>query len=261
MKIDEIFKKFAEFEAVEAIALAGSRANGIYDEKSDYDIYVYLNGDFPEEKRREILSEYTSQMEVGNKYWEYEDNCILKNGVGMDIIYRRVGDFEKFMSYVVEEGYASNGYSTCFWHNLVTSQIIFDRNNKFAEYQKRFTVPYPKKLKENIISRNMKLLSGALPSYDKQIKKASDRNDLVSVNHRTAEFLSSYFDVIFALNEKTHPGEKRLVQLCLETCKILPEDFEENINKLFKEMYFGDAMPVIADMVEKLRACVDKNMN
>lgn len=261
MKIEEIFQKFSECDSVEAIALGGSRANGVYDEKSDYDVYVYLNGEFPEEKRREILADYTSETEIGNKYWEYEDNCVLRNGVGMDIIYRSLDDFEKYMSYVVEEGNAGNGYTTCFWHNLVTSQIIFDRNGKFAEYQKRFTVPYPKKLKENIIDKNMKLLSGVLPSYDMQIKKAAGRNDLVSVNHRTAEFLSSYFDVIFALNEKTHPGEKRLVQLCLETCQILPESFEENINRLFKEMFFGDVMPVINDMVQKLQKTVKENLN
>ena len=147
MKIEEIFQKFSECDSVEAIALGGSRANGVYDEKSDYDVYVYLNGEFPEEKRREILADYTSETEIGNKYWEYEDNCVLRNGVGMDIIYRSLDDFEKYMSYVVEEGNAGNGYTTCFWHNLVTSQIIFDRNGKFAEYQKRFTVPYPKKLK------------------------------------------------------------------------------------------------------------------
>lgn len=260
MEIDEIFEKFAKCDAVEAIALGGSRATGVYDEKSDYDVYVYLTGEFPEDKRREILAEYTCETEIGNHYWEYEDNCILNNGVGLDIIYRRTGDFEKYMSYVVEQGYANNGYTTCFWHNLVTSKIIFDRNGKFAEYQKRFTVPYPKKLKENIIDKNMKLLSGVLPSYDMQIKKAVNRGDLVSVNHRTAEFLSSYFDVIFALNEKTHPGEKRLVEQCLKTCEILPEDFEENFDRLFKEMFCGDIMPVINDMAQKLQKTVQDNL-
>lgn len=252
--VNEIFDKFSQYPQVEAIVLGGSRASGNADEKSDYDVYIYLNGEFDEKIREEILSPHCSQMEIGNKYWEYEDNCILNNGVSMDIIYRTIDRFDKFVGYVVNEYFAQNGYTTCFWHNIITSEIIFDRNGKYAEFQKKYDVPYPKQLKENIITKNMKLLNSVLPSYDLQIKKALDRNDYVSVNHRIAGFLASYFDVIFALNEKTHPGEKKLVQICLATCPILPENFEENLNKLLTTAPDEAViMPTIADMIEKLR--------
>ena len=79
-----------------------------------------------------------------------------------------------------------------------------------------------------IIANNLKLLSGMLPSFDTQIKKAEMRDDLVSVNHRVTEFLASYFDILFALNEMTHPGEKRMQSICRTECKILPNNFEEN---------------------------------
>ena len=51
--------------------------------------------------------------------------------------------------------------------------------------------------------------------------------------------MDSYFDVMFALNEITHPGEKRLVQKCKEQCKILPNNFEKNIDKLFEDLYIN----------------------
>ena len=102
----------------------------------------------------------------------------------------------------------------------------------------------------------MKMLSGILPSFDKQIKKALDRNDFVSVNHRTAAFVASYFDVIFAVNRLTHPGEKRLVQICKERCAILPKDFEENLDKLLKEKPTEKIMEVIADMVKNLKEII-----
>ena len=76
-----------------------------------------------------------------------------------------------------------------------------------------------------------------MPAYQGQIKKALKRGDLVSVNHRTAAFLEAYFDFLFALNGLTHPGEKRLVQLCRERCKILPTRFEENLERLFQDMF------------------------
>lgn len=55
----------------------------------------------------------------------------------------------------------------------------------------------------------MDLLTGSLPSYDKQIEKILVRKDIVSINYRVAAFLESYLDIIFAINRLTHPGEKR----------------------------------------------------
>ena len=40
--------------------------------------------------------------------------------------------------------------------------------------------------------------------------------------------MESYFDVIFALNKLTHPGEKRMVEYALKNAKTLPKDFSEN---------------------------------
>lgn len=82
----------------------------------------------------------------------------------------------------------------------------------------------------------MKLLRYGMPAFEGQILKAAKRGDINSVNHRTAEFMASYFDIIFALNNLTHPGEKRLVQLCERDCKLLPNNFAENIYNLFNSL-------------------------
>ena len=146
-----------------------------------------------------------------------------------------------------------NGYTTCLWHNLITSKIVIDKNGKLLELQNRFKVPYPKKLKENIVSNNLKLLNGMLPSFDMQIKKVENRGDFVSVNHRVTEFLASYFDIIFALNEMTHPGEKRMQSICSAECKILPNNFDVNLNKLFANMFGGDVSSVIDEIVQEIQ--------
>ena len=206
--INKLFEELANLPQVEAIALGGSRATGRNDEKSDYDVYVYITDRIDETVRRSILEKYCGYMEIGNSFWELEDDVTLKNGIDMDIIYRNMDDFEKMVSSVVMDCVPWNGYTTCMWHNLITSRIVEDKNGKLHRLQEKYHIPYPKKLKENIISNNMKLLSGMLPSFDMQIRKAENRGDLVSVNHRVAEFLASYFDIIFALNEMIHPGEK-----------------------------------------------------
>lgn len=75
-----------------------------------------------------------------------------------------------------------------------------------------------------------------MPAYCNQIKKACTRNDKISIIHRTTAFLESYFDIIFALNSLTHPGEKRLIELCRQQCAVLPNNFEDDLNKLFDDM-------------------------
>lgn len=100
-------------------------------------------------------------------------------------------------------------------------------------------------------------MNGKLPSYDRQIKKAQERGDIVSVNHRITAFLESYFDVIFALNRQTHPGEKRQVQLCKKYCTLLPKDFEENINALMKSISDGGSYEIVTAMVNNLDEILD----
>lgn len=254
--VNELFKELGSLPQVEAIALGGSRATGRNDEKSDYDVYVYITDSIAEAARRDILDKYCQHMEIGNSFWELEDDVTLKNGIDMDIIYRDLQGFENMVSSVVTDCVSWNGYTTCMWHNLITSRIVFDRQGKLFALQQKYRIPYPKKLKENIISNNLKLLSGMLPSFDMQIQKAENRADLVSVNHRVTEFLASYFDIIFALNEMPHPGEKRMQSICSKECSILPQNFDENLNRLFEGMFRQDISPVIADMVDEIKKAV-----
>lgn len=247
-----LISAFEALEEIDAVALGGSRSTNNADRGSDYDIYVYLKEELDIEIKRKTVTPFCREAEIGNHYWELEDNCVLNNGISIDIIYRKPEMFEQYLNTVVDGCKPFNGYTTCFWHNIINSKVLFDKSGKFTALQKKYTVPYPEKLRENIIDNNRKLLSGKLPSYDKQIKKAQSRGDVVSVHHRTTEFLASYFDIIFALNKLTHPGEKRLVSLCKNTCKILPEKFEENITALLSAVTAGGSYEIVCDMVEKL---------
>ena len=250
--VEALFRELSPLPQVEAIALGGSRAGEVFDEKSDYDVYLYCTAPVPEDVRRKILPFYCYQMEFGNHFWELEDNCTLQNGIGIDILYRNLDDFVNDVASVVEQCQPRNGYTTCMWHNLRTCKILYDRDGRLAAAKARFDVPYPPLLRERIIKRNWRLLGGSLADYEKQIAKAAKRGDLVSVNHRTAAFLESYFDILFALNSQTHPGEKRLVQLCRKQCEVLPERFEEYLERLFAHMFSGEG--VTEDVAEILNA-------
>ena len=250
--VEQLFKELSLLEEVEAIALGGSRAGENYDEKSDYDVYLYVNSPISEEKRKNILKKFCNYMEIGNSFWEYEDNCVLNNGIEIDILYRDMKDFMKGIERVVAEYHPSNSYTTCMWHNLITCKILYDKNGTLEKYKNKYTINYPKQLKENIIKRQMELIDSSMPAYPNQIKKAILRKDFVSINHRITEFLASYFDLLFAINEITHPGEKRLIQLCKKQCKILPENFEENLNSLFSHMYSEENQSLLMNDIENI---------
>lgn len=252
LDVMELLKELALCPETAAVAVGGSRAAGRADEKSDYDVYVYADRAIDAETRRAILEKYCRVMEIGNHYWETEDNCTLKSGADIDIIYRNPDEFEHGVAAVVERFQAANGYTTCMWHNLMTCVTVYDRDGRLEAMKKRFDVPYPDRLRAEIIRKNRALLSGVLPSYDAQIKKAAGRGDFVSVNHRVTEFLASYFDILFALNRELHPGEKRLVAICRERCAVLPECFVESLNRLFAVMYGPEVNEAVAGLVKEL---------
>lgn len=256
---DGIFESLKALDCVEAIALGGSRAGSVYDEKSDYDVYVYVTAPISEKLRREMLSAYCSYVEIGNHYWEYEDNCVLNSGIDIDILYRSLDDFCKGIESVVMQCQPANAYTTCMWHNLLHCKILYDREGSLKAAKERYDVPFPPKLRQAIIDRQIRLMDTAMPAYRVQIEKAVRRRDLVSINHRVTEFLASYFDLLFALNGKTHPGEKRLMELCRKDCAILPKDFEENLQTLFSHMYAdgGEQLRTIDDIrriIENIRS-------
>lgn len=253
-----LWNEFAALPEVEAIALGGSRAGADYDEKSDYDLYIYCSSIPYESMRKRILEKCCQYMEIGNSFWELEDDCTLKDGIDIDILYRNIGDFSRTIRSVVEEYTAYNGYTTCMWHNLLHSRILYDKNGELESLQNKYQIPYPDELRDNIISKNLRLLTGNLPSYDVQIKKAFARKDMVSVNHRAAAFLESYFDIIFALNRLTHPGEKRMVQYAKEQAEILPVDFEENLNILFQNLFMDSekAVQTLGEMIAELEKVI-----
>ena len=234
--VEQLIEEFKGCHEVEAIVLGGSRGNNKGDEYSDYDIYVYLSESFHREKRREILEKYCSYMEIGNEFWEEEDDCILNNGIDIEFIYRTVDGIEGNLKYVVDNKGASMGYTTCFWDNAVNSKILYDRTGKLTRLVEKYSMEYPGELKKNIVEKNHKLLKDFMPSLYYQIEKAIKRNDLISVNHRLSEFMAIYFDIIFAINEEKHRGEKRLLEITREF-ETLPENYVGLIEELFKCVY------------------------
>jgi uncharacterized membrane protein YhdT len=146
-------------------------------------------------------------------------------------MYRLLSWAENEVQSVRELHQARVGYSTAFIHNLKTSKILYDPKGRFSALQKQLDTPYPEGLRDAIIEKNYPLLRNKLTaSYYEQIEKAIKRDDAVSQVHRTSALLASYFDLLFAYNRQTHPGEKQLVSWAKQTCTMLPLHFEKDLS-------------------------------
>ncbi len=234
---------FAELPQVEAIALGGSHSSQVSDARSDIDLYVYTHSDIPLTVRQAIVDRAggATKADLGLTHWGPGDEWFdAATGIEVDIIYFNARWMENQIQRVWREHQASLGYTTCFCYTIRHSQIFFDPRGWFAGLQSLCQQQYPEPLRRNIIAFNHPILRAVIPSYFNQLQKAVKRGDMISINHRLAGLLTSYFDVIFALNRQLHPGEKRLVELALARCDKLPLNMASDLTDILRMSAAGD---------------------
>lgn len=252
-EVEALSLRLAEFPQVTAIVLGGSEAAGVADSLSDIDLYVYAEAEIPVEARRAIAAEFADRLEIDNRIWEPGDEWIERaTGRAIDIMYRTPAWIEDQLARVLARHEASAGYSTCFWWNVLHSRALYDRAGWYATLQQSARRPYPDELRRAIIAKNLPLLCSNISSYRRQIEKALDRGDLVSVNHRIAAFLASYWDILFAWNSVPHPGEKRLPGHARSLCAKLPRDWEPHLKDLLESHAILENLDQLADGIEEL---------
>lgn len=209
--IQAVADRYAAFPHVRAVALGGSLATGVGGPDADADLYVYADPPLSLDERRSVVPNDARHAEVGNTFFEAGDEWTDADGHRFDAMFRAPAWIEDQLDRVLMRHEASVGYSTCFWHNVRTSAALFDRDGWYAALYERAQQPYPEPLRRAIVAKNHPLLRTTTASFRYQLARAIERDDLVSVNHRTAALLASVFDVLFALNRTLHPGEKRLL--------------------------------------------------
>ena len=224
-------EKYAAFAQVQAVALGGSQAGGIVDAHSDIDLYVFLNGTIPIDARQQIISARgASRAEVNLSFWDIGDEWFDRpGGIEVDVMFWQVPWIEEQIDRVVVRCEASVGYTTCFWHTIKQARMLFDRHDWFSTLQGKCKAPFPEKLRNAIIAKNHPVLRNVIPSYFVQIKKAIEREDLISVNHRLTALLASYFEVIYAVNRVLNPGEKKILPFVEKNCRKFPQNMRQQV--------------------------------
>ena len=226
---------FGALPEVIAVAMAGSRTTAVADDHSDIDLYVYAGEPLALADRAGVARGFATYSEIGNDFWEPGDEWIdARTGRQVDVMYRTPAWIEEQLERVLVRHQASVGYSTCFWHNVLHSEPLFDRTGWYSNLHSAARSSYPEPLQRAIIAKNYPILRRTISSYRAQIERAVRRDDSVSVQHRVTALLASYFDILFAVNALPHPGEKRLLQFAVNNCSKSPRDMETQINALLE---------------------------
>lgn len=236
----QVASRYAGIPEVEAIALSGSLTAGAADRSSDLDLYIYSRRPVARPARAAIAHD-DLDAEIDNRFWEPDDQWIeVGSGLAIDVTYRDIRWIEDDLERVLVRHEAQLGYTTCIWHNVLTSRALFDRTGWFHALQARPRQPFPEPLRNAIVAKNHPVLVRIRSSYRHQLEKAVERADLVSVNHRVTALLASYFDILFAVNRVPHPGEKRLLWYA-ERCPVTPSGMRAQVEALLHAAGGGGA--------------------
>ncbi len=131
--------------------------------------------------------------------------------------------------------------------------MLYDRDHWLGGLKARASRAYPSALRDAILAKNHPVLRDSHSAYSRQIASAAARKDYVSLNHRVAALLASYFDIVIAVNLLAHPGEKRLARFVEEHCPLKPENLAGNTAHLLEAVPQGDA-----EIVEKVKVLLDE---
>jgi hypothetical protein len=224
-----IAARYARLPGVVAVALSGSRTAAAADAASDLDLYVYADPEPEVAARAAAVTAGARRVELGNAAFEPGDEWIEPDGLAVDVMFRTPAWLEEQLDRVLRRHQASVGYTTCIWHNLLSSEPLVDVSGWLAAARRACDVPYPEPLRAAIVARNHPLLRASISSFLHQLERALARGDAVAANHRSAALLASFFDVLLALNRLPHPGEKRLVRFAEARCALRPPRLGERI--------------------------------
>lgn len=258
-----IYQVVNEYKCIdEVLAVTLSRSGVNCDNKffSDIDIDILIKDNIDFERRKKILSKFTDELYTGVGRTGVYDRFFLRNSTTLiEISYISLDKLEKNLIDVVDKCIPNIGYTTYQWRNVINAYIAYDKDNIYKKLQEEYRRPFPEQLKVNIINENYWLLKGGVESYYKKIEDAIKINDIEKIKKNIKGFLESYFDIIFAINEIQHPGEKKILTYVLNNCSKIPEGINEQVNSLIeRSVVQDDILEVDNSILEEVDSIIEE---
>jgi hypothetical protein len=236
---------------VRAVFLGGSRATGTDDAASDTDVYALHLGRLPGPvERAAALAPLADGGVVREETaWGVEDHLRVGGGL-VEVVYLDADALGLDAFY--DPGVDPTGYTTAFLHTLAHGVPLADPHGDLAAVQGRLT-HYP----EATRARMLEQLPRELAEYTATLTKAQARADWTGVTNRRAAFQAAWFDLLFAVNRRYHPGEKRLLTH-LAGCSVTVADVRDRWARVSlaaadDPLLPGDLAALADDLVELTR--------
>ena len=211
---------------------AGSTTEALSMRDSDIDLYVYATEPVNLTARRDIAARSASRSEIGTMRGSRVTNGSMRRPAtrsmsctapqaGSRINWIACSSGTKRRS-ATRRPFGTTCCTACRW-SIPTAGIGIS-SRRLASPMARHEVAQS--------SRRMAAAAAGGLVLSEPDSIGADRGDIVSVQHRVTALLSSYFDIIFAVNELPHPGEKRLLQFLTDGRLKLPAGMSDQIDDL-----------------------------
>ena len=262
---ERIARQFVTLPGVVAVALGGSlgravpgTAESVIGQPGDVDLYVYAGEPPPLELRRDAVRSLGGRdVELDRRFWETDDAWVDgAAGVLIEVMYRAPGWIEREFERLFVHHEASIGCTTSLADNVHDSVALADPTGWYAALQRLTGEPYPMALRDAIVAKNYPILRGTHASFRDQIASAIRRQDTNAVAHRTTALLTSFWDILFAINLALHPGEKRLVAFAEQRCPNRPDNLGDRISAITTAIPSPDLLPLLDALLDDLDACI-----
>lgn len=243
---NQIAAAIAPMQGVVAISLGGSFGTGLADSASDLDLHVYWSGQLAASAERQALIRNIADVDsirMDVTFWGLEDHFRVA-GQEVELVYvnsdELVGEIERAYS----TGLFGEGYVTATFFYISQSVILHDPKRILGQSRSRLEHGYPEATRQHILGSNPSILR----AYLGQLRKAQTRGDLLFVQQRLYSIQMVFFNLLFALNRRYHPGEKRLL-IHGDGCLIRPAEL---VQRWQHSAELSVADPALADLLEGL---------
>ena len=229
-----------------ALSLGGSRQAGLADDHSDYDIHVFWRAPLASsEQRAERLGGIADpgSVQVGIRSWGLEDWLHIDRRP-VELIYFNLDDLQAHVAQAYGQGLGDEGFATALLYIIATGHPLFDVTGEVAALRERLHAQFPEPTRNLLLTHHTPLLG----TYVKHLRLAQARGDLLSVQHRRYTVQMVFFNLLFTLNRRYHPGEKRLL-IHAARCPLQPADLAARWNRAACR---GADDPALADDLDGL---------